>query len=336
MLYGRIQTLQGTDQMADIFISYARADRDIAERLAAALEARGWSVWWDRRLHGGQAFDRLIEEAIETATAVVVLWSQSSIDSDWVRAEAAFGLETNKLVPVRIDSGAPPLRYRNIHTPDLTPWISQGRPWLLDDLFSDLQYKIGASQRRSESEPGSATQSKPIVPSDLEPARVIGDHERRSDFERRPVVAKETKIRWAAPYRMRIGGWVMLVHGAARIATFVPITVSLIRHGPPFDSEMLLFITAAISFCTALSLVGVGLLLGYFTQNRALYYVPSAISRVAILAEVLGTALLTLTFSSNFSPPPDVSFGEKFFVWPSPVLVLLEMVPYAFARSNVI
>jgi TIR domain/AI-2E family transporter len=97
--------------MADIFISYARADRDIAERLAAVLEARGWSVWWDRRFHGGQAFDRLIEEAIETATAVVVLWSQSSIDSDWVRAEAAFGLETNKLVPVRIDSGAPPLRY---------------------------------------------------------------------------------------------------------------------------------------------------------------------------------------------------------------------------------
>jgi hypothetical protein len=59
--------------MADIFISYARPDRDVAERLASALEARGWSVWWDRRLHGRQAFDRIVEEAIETARAVIVL-----------------------------------------------------------------------------------------------------------------------------------------------------------------------------------------------------------------------------------------------------------------------
>jgi hypothetical protein len=94
--------------MADIFVSYARLDREIAQRLATALEGHGWSVWWDRRLHSGQAFDRIIEEAISAARAVVVLWSKNSVGSDWVRAEAAYGLETNKLVPAQIDSATPP------------------------------------------------------------------------------------------------------------------------------------------------------------------------------------------------------------------------------------
>ncbi len=39
--------------MSDIFISYAREDREIAGRLAGALEAAGWSVWWDSKLRAG-------------------------------------------------------------------------------------------------------------------------------------------------------------------------------------------------------------------------------------------------------------------------------------------
>ena len=46
--------------MADIFISYASVDRPFARRLADALEACGWSVWWDHRnLRGGEHFDRI-------------------------------------------------------------------------------------------------------------------------------------------------------------------------------------------------------------------------------------------------------------------------------------
>jgi adenylate cyclase len=92
-------------------------------RLATGLEARGWSVWWDHRnLRGGEHFDRIIEEAISTARTVIVVWSQSSIRSDWVRAEAAQALNEKKLVPLRIDMVRLPLRFRNIHTINLSSW----------------------------------------------------------------------------------------------------------------------------------------------------------------------------------------------------------------------
>lgn len=53
--------------MADVFISYAREDRARAKRLAGALEARGLSVWWDREILAGQAFDEVIEAELRKA-----------------------------------------------------------------------------------------------------------------------------------------------------------------------------------------------------------------------------------------------------------------------------
>ena len=59
--------------MTDIFISYAREDRERTRTVASALQARGWSVWWDRDVKAGQAFDQAIEHELETAKSVVVL-----------------------------------------------------------------------------------------------------------------------------------------------------------------------------------------------------------------------------------------------------------------------
>jgi hypothetical protein len=36
--------------MADIFVSYARAERNLVADIVNLLEAQGWSVWWDTRL----------------------------------------------------------------------------------------------------------------------------------------------------------------------------------------------------------------------------------------------------------------------------------------------
>jgi hypothetical protein len=166
--------------MADIFISYASVDRPTARRLADALEACGWSVWWDHRsLRGGQHFDRIIEEAISTARVVIVIWSQNSIKSDWVRAEAAQALDENKLVPLRIDRAVPPLRFRNIHTVDLLSWTGETEAEPFEKLIETLNYYLGPSNSSNRSEqPGTRTEpSSQAEPTDGARRFSVGDNQ---------------------------------------------------------------------------------------------------------------------------------------------------------------
>jgi hypothetical protein len=108
--------------MADVFISYANEDRERAARLAEALGAHGWSVWWDRRIIAGQAFDHAIERELDNAKCVVVLWSQHSVGSEWVKNEAAVAAERGVLVPASIERVKLPLEFRRRQAADLTDW----------------------------------------------------------------------------------------------------------------------------------------------------------------------------------------------------------------------
>ena len=54
-------------QTSDVFISYASEDRDRIQDLVVALETTDLSVWWDRHIHTGRAFDREIEQALDAA-----------------------------------------------------------------------------------------------------------------------------------------------------------------------------------------------------------------------------------------------------------------------------
>jgi TIR domain len=112
--------------VTDVFISYASEDRDRAGQLASALSTFGWSVWWDRKIITGQAFDQAIERELETAKSVVVLWSTHSIASEWVKNEAAVASERGVLVPAIIDSVKLPLEFRRKQTAELIGW--KGEP----------------------------------------------------------------------------------------------------------------------------------------------------------------------------------------------------------------
>jgi tetratricopeptide (TPR) repeat protein len=108
--------------LAKVFLSYDRDDLDYARALAAALEKAGHAVWWDLHVRGGTQFSKAIEEALNEADVIVVLWSMRSIDSAWVRDEAAAGRDSAKLVPVRIDGADPPLGFRQFQTIDMSGW----------------------------------------------------------------------------------------------------------------------------------------------------------------------------------------------------------------------
>jgi TIR domain len=108
--------------MSEIFISYKREEQPLARRLADALEGEGWTVWWDPKLRAGEHFDDVIEKALNEAKCVIVMWSERSVQSRYVRDEATYALERDKLVPVAIEKVTLPFRFKGVHTPSLLGW----------------------------------------------------------------------------------------------------------------------------------------------------------------------------------------------------------------------
>ncbi len=137
--------------MTDVFISYAREDYTTASRLAEAFEHRGWSVWWDHKILTGQAFDRAIELQLESAKSVVVLWSRHSIESEWVKNEAAAAMERGVLAPASIESVKLPLEFRRKQTADLSGWNGEvsheGFQSLCEGIASQLGAKIQPEEK---------------------------------------------------------------------------------------------------------------------------------------------------------------------------------------------
>jgi uncharacterized protein YaaW (UPF0174 family) len=95
--------------MADVFISYQKANRSDAERLAEELKARGFSVWWDSELYAGYKFPQAIVDELDKAKAVIVLWSDSAVTSDWVRSEAERARTQRKIIAAHVP-GFDPLK----------------------------------------------------------------------------------------------------------------------------------------------------------------------------------------------------------------------------------
>jgi adenylate cyclase len=108
--------------LADIFLSYSRTDKPRVAPLVAALEAKGWSVWWDTDLSPGVDFDSVTSAALKSVSAVVVVWTPTSVTSRWVRGEARVGADRGVLVPVRFENAELPIDVRTIHTTDLDDW----------------------------------------------------------------------------------------------------------------------------------------------------------------------------------------------------------------------
>jgi len=109
--------------VADIFISYSRLDLPRARQFERALDQCGWSVFWDRELLPGEGYRRAIEHELKQARCVIVLWSRTSVESEWVIDEAEEGKQNGRLLSVKIDDVELPLGFRQLQAATLVDWL---------------------------------------------------------------------------------------------------------------------------------------------------------------------------------------------------------------------
>ncbi len=150
--------------MADVFISYARADKARVAPLVAAIEAKGWTAWWDPEIDAGQQFDDQIEAELLAAAAVVVVWTATSVGSRWVRGEAREAADRSILVPVRFDAARLPMDVRAIHTIEFDAWNEDAGGAAFQDLARALDAMITRQRKATVGAPLAAGIATPTAP----------------------------------------------------------------------------------------------------------------------------------------------------------------------------
>ncbi len=126
----------------DIFLSYNRQDQGVALRYRDALAAEGFDVWWDVGLRSGEAYDEVTERALRDARGVVVLWSERSVASRWVRAEATLADRAGTLLPVMIEPCERPIMFELVQTADHSQWRGNVADPIWLGFVSDVRRKV--------------------------------------------------------------------------------------------------------------------------------------------------------------------------------------------------
>ena len=174
----------------DVFLSYKAEDRARLIPLVEALEAEGFSVWWDAHIGGGTNWREDIEEHLDAAKCVVVAWSKRSVgpEGEFVRDEATRAKRHHTYLPIRIDDVEPPLGFGEVQALSLKGWK------------------------------GDPSDPRLVAVVDAVRERITGEHvehkpERPLRVSRRAVVAGGIGIGTVAV--AGVGGWLLLKPGAA-------------------------------------------------------------------------------------------------------------------------
>src|SRR5215212_9835020 len=113
-----------TSPVADVFVSYKAEDRARLKPLVAALEAEGFSVWWDAHIGGGANWREDIQKHLDEAKCVIVAWTKRSVgpEGNFVRDEATRAQRRGVYLPVRLDAVEPPLGFGEVQALSLKGW----------------------------------------------------------------------------------------------------------------------------------------------------------------------------------------------------------------------
>ncbi|MCX6734312.1 MAG: TIR domain-containing protein [Candidatus Peregrinibacteria bacterium] len=93
----------------DIFISYSSEDREIAGKIYDYFLNEGFRVWKDNLLRSGDSFISEVFENIKKSKTVIVLLSNNSLNSEFVKKEieCALGYQIERgsplIIPLKID-----------------------------------------------------------------------------------------------------------------------------------------------------------------------------------------------------------------------------------------
>jgi hypothetical protein len=151
--------------MTRVFLSYARDDLQIVQRLAQDLVAHGLTVWRDQdSIYGGQQWPKAIGEAIATHDWVVLVWSQHAARSHFVELEwnIALALQTS-IIPCWLDQTPLPPALRATNGIDLR-LLPEALPRLLQAL---RQSAASPDAVRRASVVAQLAQIPPVVPAQV-------------------------------------------------------------------------------------------------------------------------------------------------------------------------
>lgn len=110
--------------MTDVYLAYAREDRESVRILSEMLQFEGWDVWLDPSEQTGET-SAAVDMKLASAGAIIVVWSGYSRHSEYVRSEAATGLYKNKLIQVALDTEGAPSPFDQVEAIDLRGWTGE-------------------------------------------------------------------------------------------------------------------------------------------------------------------------------------------------------------------
>lgn len=134
--------------MSDIFISYSSSDRPWVEHFTKSLEAHGWSVWWDRAISTGGSFNAEIRRELSAAKCAIVVWSEQSVEREWVQAEAAEAKKHDKYLPIKINECELPLGFTQRTYQSLMDWEAGVEHAGFSQLLKDIERLVKSPPKR--------------------------------------------------------------------------------------------------------------------------------------------------------------------------------------------
>ncbi len=149
--------------MSDVFISYSRDNQEAVRRLAEAVKALGYDVWWDDQLPPHLAYGDVIQQKVGGARAAIVVWSANAAASEWVRAEADMARGQKKLIQTTIDGAEPPMPFNQLHYVSLADWQGEAEHPGWTKVRESLALLAGAPAGAAAAAPA-APPEEPTVP----------------------------------------------------------------------------------------------------------------------------------------------------------------------------